>query len=160
MNISKEVAFAHLTAAGFQLASSSGFGDSYEKVLDGRWKITAFGGFVGNAFLGNTNRDMYDEISMSLDGKGTTHVFLSGPALVRDLAATVDALSALSLTPDLLKCPKCGTRFVHTKFPTPGGKQFRPFLSCDGMMIEGRGKGRGPLCTGTSNRIPALETHR
>lgn len=160
MDIPKDDASAHLIAAGFQLSNSSGVGDSYEKVLPSGWKITAFGSFVGNAFLGTVNGALYEKLSMSLDGKGTTHVFLSGEAVARDLGETVALLSALSMTPDLLKCPKCGVRFVHTKSPMPGGKQFRPFLSCDGMTIERTGRGKGPLCTGTSNRIPALVTHR
>lgn len=160
MDIPKDEVSAHLIAAGFQLIRSSGFGDSYEKVLPSGWKITAFGSFVGNAFIGNVNRELYEDLSMSLDGKGTTHVFHSGAAVARDLGETVVLLSDVSTTPDLLKCPKCGVRFVHTKSPTPGGKQFRPFLSCDGMTIERTGKGKGPLCTGTSNRIPALVTHR
>ncbi|EKS72437.1 hypothetical protein BURK_005332 [Burkholderia sp. SJ98] len=53
MGIPKDDASADLVAVGFQLLNSSGFGDSYEKVLPNGWKITAFGSFVGNAFLGN-----------------------------------------------------------------------------------------------------------
>lgn len=66
MDISKDDASVHLIAAGFQLLNSSGFGDSYEKVLPSGWKIAAFGSFVGNAFLGNHRGPPWDEFFLAL----------------------------------------------------------------------------------------------
>lgn len=160
MTLRKEHVVQCLQNAGFVLDKSSGFGDSFELKLPTNWTISAYAAFVGNPFEGNVDRESYEDVRVSLDGKGTLHIFHSEDALISDLHSTIAALTEVSQNPDLLKCPKCKTRFVHVKLPTPGGKQFLPFLSCDGMTISGSGRNKGPACSGTSRRVVAVVVHR
>jgi hypothetical protein len=89
---------------------------------------------------------------------GTQHRFVSTAALSRDVRTVLAELEALTLQPDLLKCPDCG-RWVVLKEPTRG-QSFPPFLSCEGMRIVGRGPNKQPQCRGTSKRIAALWLHQ
>lgn len=91
---------------------------------------------------------------------GTRHRFFSEGALAGELAVVLAQLETILQEQDLLKCPDCG-RWVVLKEPHAGAaRQFRPFLSCEGMRMVGRGPNKGPQCRGTSNRILALVEHR
>ena len=92
--------------------------------------------------------------------KGTVHRCLSEAALRSHLSGIIDSLRDLTSTPDKLRCPKCGVRWVHMKEPGATGRQWPPFLSCDGMQIvrksvEGT-RIKEPACDGTRRDLPAL----
>lgn len=144
-----------LTPLGFVLEGSSGFGHEYALLLNATWKITAYASLEGNPFAGAVDPNLVDEVSFTLDSKGTKYICSSLAALKKHVASIIKQLTYLSEHEDLLLCPKCKTRFVHAKMPLPGQK-WKPFLSCDGMMISGRGANKGVECDGTSKKLPAV----
>lgn len=144
-----------LTPLGFVLEGSSGFGHEYALPLGDTWKITAYGSLEGNAFAGTADPNIIKEVSFTLASKGTKYICTSLAALKKHVASIIKQLTYLSQHEDLLRCPKCKKRFVHVKMPLPGQK-WKPFLSCDGMMISGRGTNKGVECDGTSKKLPAV----
>lgn len=68
-------------------------------------------------------------------------------------------LLRVSKNDDLLKCPKCKTRYVHAKEPMQG-QRWKPFLSCDGMMVVGQGTKKHVECDGVSNKLPAVVVYK
>jgi hypothetical protein len=146
---------ALLLSKGFLLSDSSNFGDSYSLALTGsKWSITAYAGKEGSVFQNTVNHDVYKEVSVSLDSKGTDYEFHSLAALQNHLDEVTQSLTEVSQNEDLLKCPKCGTRYVHCKTPS-AGQSFKPFLSCDGMTPQKGGKNRGKAyCDGVSKKLP------
>ncbi len=145
-----------LFGAGFVAGSSSGFGHHYSLQLGNGWTISGYASIDGNAFDEvKPDRNKIQKIDFKLSSKGssagTTYRCLSIGSLNAQITQIVAALTTVSGTPDLLRCPKCKTRFVHTKEP-PADKKWKPFLSCEGMMIN---KGKA-ICDGTSDKLPAL----
>lgn len=147
-----------LEAEDFVLDKQSNLGHMFSRTVPNGWRIVAYGGHAGNIFLGTSDPSKIDELSITLDSKGTRHYCNSIASLKRNLPVIVRALTEVSETPELLKCPKCKTRYVHAKEPTAGQK-WRPFLSCEGMMIVGSGKNKGVLCDGVSKALPAVIYH-
>lgn len=88
---------------------------------------------------------------------GTVHRVISVATLKVKVPEIVASLETLLAQEELLKCPECGVRWVHLKEPDPGGKQFAPFLSCEGMR---KARNRDIVCRGVSRRIPPLVTYR
>lgn len=142
-----------LRGLGFDLNSSTRLGDSYSRPLDTGMKVSAYASFVGNLF--NLSDHEYDEVVFTLESKGTSYKFRSLDSLRLHATEVLNTLHTVSKTPDLLKCPKCGIRYVHAKEPVAGQK-WKPFLSCEGMVIERRGKTKGIVCDGTSTKLPAV----
>jgi hypothetical protein len=159
MSMPKEETEPLLLSLGFTLESSSGVGDEYSMDLDARWKVTAFAAYKGNPFAGTATADTYERVDFSLDSKGTIHKCFSVKALQSNAVKILDELRRVSENEDLLKCPKCGTRYVHAKEPHPGDK-WKPFLSCDGMMVVGRGREKHVACDGISKKLPAVVLYR
>ena len=145
-----------LEVNGFELGESSNFGDQYYYSFDNDWKVSAYCSFVGNPFAGNVNKEEYEDISISIaDMIGTNFECTSLPSLEANLPKILKRLKENSDNDEILKCPKCKTRYVQLKSPTRGQK-WKPFLSCSGMIIKGRGTSKVVLCDGTSKKIPAL----
>jgi len=144
-----------LLNAGFTRTESSSFGDHYSRPLRPGFIATAYASRAGG-FWSSGQSDTVEKVDFTLESRGTTHRCLSVSALQQHTPEIVAELDRVSQTPDLLKCPQCNTRYVHTKEPRPGGKQFKPFLSCEGMRIVGKGAKKHPECDGISNALPAL----
>jgi hypothetical protein len=81
MGMPKAEIAALLVGLGFTLKSSSGFGEEYSFPLATGWKVTAYASFEGNAFAGTAKPDEFDEVSFTVDSKGTKHKCLSVAAL-------------------------------------------------------------------------------
>jgi len=145
-----------LFGAGFVASSSSGFGHQYSLQLGNGWTISGYASIDGNAFdevKPDPNKIRKIDFTLSSKGSsaGTKYRCLSIGSLNTQVAQIVAALTKVSETPDLLRCPKCKVRFVHAKEPRAGEK-WKAFLSCEGMMIE---KGKR-ICDGKSDKLPAL----
>jgi hypothetical protein len=121
--------------------------------------VSAYAALAGG-FFDRVKSDEITKVDFNLESKGTTYRCLSLAALQSKIAGIVAELTKISATPELLKCPQCKIRFVHTKEPLTTGKQFRPFLSCEGMRIVGKGNKKHALCDGTSTALPALVTYK
>jgi hypothetical protein len=147
-----------LSSFGFTKTDPSSFGIRYSRQLSTGLNATAYASLEGG-FLDTAKSDRVRKVDFTLDSKGTTYRCLSLVALQNNTARIVSELDRVSQTPDLLKCPECGTRYVHTKEPSAGGKQFKPFLSCEGMRIVGKGNKKHALCNGISKALPALVTY-
>ncbi len=159
MAMSKGEVEPFLVSLGFALESSSGFGDGFTMTLSTGWKISAYAAKEGNPFAGTAKDDSYEEVSFTLDSKGTIHRCLSLGGLKKNAAGIVAELLRVSKNEDLLKCPKCKKRNVHAKEPTQGQK-WKPFLSCDGMMIVGQGAKKHVECDGVSKKLPAVVVYK
>lgn len=146
----------HLSSFGFT-NSPSRLGDTYSLPLETGMQITAYASFVGSLFA--PSDDTYGELIITLESRGTRYKFRSLAGLQKHFPEVLNTLRTVSKTPDLLKCPKCGIRFVHAKEPTAGQK-WKPFLSCDGMMIQGKGAKKRPACDGVSKKLPAVVAYR
>ena len=144
-----------LFATDFIADSSSGLGHQYYLQLGNGWRISAYAPLEGNAFAGNADPNKIRNVDFTLDSKGTKYRCLSLNALRSKIGSIVSELTTLSATPDLLRCPKCSTRYVYLKEPI-GDQKWKPFLSCEGMVIVRKGKKKDVACDGTSKRIPAL----
>jgi hypothetical protein len=131
----------------------------FELKLAPRWKISVFASKEGNPFAGTGKTDVYEEVSFSLESRGTKYRCLSVNSLKQNAAHIVQELRRLSENDELLKCPKCNVRYVHVKEPSVG-QRWQPFLSCDGMTIVGKGDKKHVGCDGTSDRIPAVVVYR
>ena len=107
-----------LVGLGFTLESSSGFGEEYSFPLATGWKVTAYASFEGNAFAGTAKPDEFDEVSFTVDSKGTKHKCLSAVALKANAKKIIAELLRISQHEDLLRCPKCGVRYVQPKSPS------------------------------------------
>jgi hypothetical protein len=151
-----------LFAAGFSHTGTSNFGHTYRLDLGNGYVVDGFASVEGVEFFGPpADPNKIERVSCSLEAGGTTYRFYSEDALGANLAGTIAELRHVSRNPDLLKCPECGTRNVHMKEPLSGAsKQFKPFLSCDGMQVQGTGKKKGIACYGTSNKLPALINYK
>jgi hypothetical protein len=143
-----------LLGLGFIAGSSSGLGHHYSLQLEDDWKISGYASVDGNLFDDvKPDPNNIKRIDFTLSSRGTTYRCLSIESLRAHIGHIVADLSRVFGTPDLLRCPKCRVRFVHTKEPRAGQK-WKPFLSCEGMMIrEGR---KDVICDGTSDKLPAL----
>ena len=141
-----------LTSAGF--AKGDGFlGVSYTLSLGNGWDVTAYCSYGANPLL----RDSYAKIDIHLhDVVGTSHICHSEEALRNNLGKILTILRANSSTPDILKCPKCKTRYVSPKIPT-AGERWSPFLSCKGMMTTRKGD---VIFDGVSRDLPAVVNYR
>lgn len=104
-------------------------------------------------------QEEYEEVRFTLEGNGTTYKFRFVHALRGHAERIVERLHDVSRNPNLLQCPKCGIRFVHAKEPV-AGQNWEPFLSCAGMMVEGKGKNRGITCDGVSKKLPTVVVYR
>lgn len=145
---------AVLLGQGFQKTNSSNFGEQYSRKLAGTLSASAYASVKGGFWEPKT--DDVEKVDFSLESKGTVYRCLSSEALKNNISTIIFELEKVSQTPKFLKCPECGTRDVHMKEPTPGGKQFKPFLSCEGMMIVGKGRDKHVACKGVSTALPAL----
>ncbi|WP_261858194.1 hypothetical protein [Photobacterium sanguinicancri] len=143
-----------LTEFGFELKNTSGFGDDYRYELGNGWEVTAYCSFVGNPFANNVDHTKYEEVNIHLfDCIGTEYICKSVDSLKEKLAKVVETLKSNSDDDDILKCPECN-RYVGVKRPTRGQK-WKPFLSCKGMIVQGRGKNKDVLCRGVSKKLRA-----
>jgi len=153
---SKQVVQNIIEKHGFHLDNESNVGDSYKMDLDNEWKISAFCSFVGNVFENNIDKQSYEYIHVSLfDCIGTEYDFKNSVSLDKNIDQVVATLESHSNNDDILKCEKCNSRYVQPKKPH-SGKKWKPFLSCSGMMIVGRGQSKGVICDGTSKKLPAV----
>jgi len=143
--------FVHQSGGMLEHLSSS-----FIKPAGGHWSIGAHAGWEGN-------EAPYVDIGLMLDLRGATigtvHRVTSVAALRSKLREIITGLEAATTQEDLLKCPECGVRWVALKEPSAGGKQFTPFLSCQGMYKARSGKEKFIPCRGISRRIPALVIH-
>ncbi|ABO24597.1 hypothetical protein Shew_2731 [Shewanella loihica PV-4] len=153
---SKESVQEILKAQGFTLDSTSGFGDAYKLDLGNGWQVSAYCSFEGNPFAGDVDKDTYEDIDVHLyDMIGTSHICTTDKKLEEKLPDIIRSLRANSDDDEILKCPKCKIRYVNPKTPSEGQK-WKPFLSCSGMQIVGRGQNKGVLCDGISKKLPAV----
>lgn len=153
---SKQVVQNILEKHGFHLGNESNVGDSYKMNLDNEWEISAFCSFVGNISTNNVDKQSYEYIHVSLfDCIGTQYEFKNSASLEKNIDQVVATLERHSNNDNILKCEKCNTRYVQPKKPRQGQK-WKPFLSCSGMMITGRGKSKGVICDGTSKKLSAV----
>ncbi|MCK9389105.1 MAG: hypothetical protein M0Q22_12045 [Sulfuritalea sp.] len=159
MAMSKSEVEPFLLSLGFALEHSSGFGDEFAQTLSTGWKLNAYASKEGNPFSGTEKHDSYDEVSFTLDSKGTRHRCVSLSGLKKHAGAIIKELLRVSKNDDLLKCPKCKTRYVHAKEPTQG-QRWKPFLSCDGMMVVGQGAKKHVGCDGVSQKLPAVVVYK
>ena len=148
-----------LVSKGFVL-EQSGLGDDYFIAIGTEWKIMAFCPFEGNPFLGNVDKNNYEEVNIHLNSKndemaGTNHICHTEQSLTDNIDIILAKLKNNSENEDMLKCPKCKIRYVHPKTPTSGQK-WKPFLSCSGMMVIGKDKNKWVLCDGVSKKLPAV----
>lgn len=145
-----------LLNAGFTKTESSNFGDQYSRPLREGFAVTAYASRAGS-FFDTTKSDEVKKVDFTLESRGTTHRCLSIGGLQKNLSKIVAELDSVSKNPDLLKCPECKTRYVHMKEPLSNNpKKFKPFLSCEGMYIVGKGAKKHAACTGVSKALPAL----
>jgi len=147
-----------LVSNGFTKTKSSSLGNRYSRQLNTGFTATAYAS-LARGFFDTEKSDQLRKVDFTLDSKGTIHCCLSVAALKNKTIQILAQLEKVSQTPELLKCPKCGKRDVHTKEPLPGRKQFKPFLSCSGMMIERKGAKKDVICDGVSTALPALYVH-
>jgi len=147
-----------LLNAGFTKKESAHFGDEYSRPLHPGFSITAYASRAGS-FFDSTKSDEVKKVDFTLESRGTTHRCLSLAGLQKHVGEIVAELDRVSQNPELLKCPECHKRYVHMKEPLGGGKKFKPFLSCEGMRIVGKGAKKHPECMGVSNALPALVTY-
>ena len=153
---------AELNAADFNVVVTTGIFPTVkaELVVSPDWRI------IGYADGSAPSWDSFD-LGLARVGdtseahKGTVHRCFSDTAVSNSLLGIIASLRALAATPDKLRCPKCGLRWVHMKEPYASSpKQWPPFLSCDGMQIaKKRMDGmqfKEAACKGTSKAIPAL----
>ncbi|MBJ9304727.1 hypothetical protein I5504_01355 [Citrobacter koseri] len=153
---SKEKVSDILFANGFEIKNQSNIGDSYTFDLGNEWQVSVFCPFVGNVFEGNVDKLNYEALSASLfDSIGTKFKFKNVASLEANIKKVLRILKENSDDDDILKCEKCGVRYMQPKEPT-FGKKWKPFLSCSGMIIKGTGKNKGILCDGTSKKLPAV----
>lgn len=153
---SKESVQKIIEKKGFTLDSTSAFGDAYKLDLENGWHVSAYCSFEGNPFAGGVDKDTYEDIDVHLhDMIGTSHLCTNEEKLEENLPDIIKALRSNSNDDDILKCPKCKIRYVHPKTPTKGQK-WKPFLSCSGMQIVGRGQNKGVVCDGVSRKLPAV----
>lgn len=139
---------------GFELSNTSGFGDDYLYELKNGWQVTAYCSFVGNPFANNVDATKYEEINIHLfESIGTEYICKSVDSLKGKLAKVIEILKSNSDDDEILKCPDC-TRYVGVKRPTYGQK-WKPFLSCKGMIVHGRGKDKDVFCRGVSKKLRA-----
>ena len=147
-----------LLNAGFTKDESSSFGDHYSRPLRPGFSATAYASRAGKFFLRKSQTLSKKSISLWNPG---AQLFDAFPLQhCRNTLARLWRNDRVSETPDLLKCPQCNKRYVQTKEPRPGGKKFKPFLSCEGMRIVGKGNRKHPECDGTSDALPALVIYR
>jgi hypothetical protein len=158
MSMEKKNAEHHLVGLGFEQTESSRFGDLYELRLDDEWSIRAYASKAGNPFEDTDNENFYEKVVFSLGGNGTLHKCLSMKALENHSKEIIDSLIKVSKNKNLLICPKCKKRYVHAKEPSVGDK-WKPFLSCNGMMIRRKGNKKDVECDGTSRKLPAVVTY-
>lgn len=131
-------------------------GDAYKLQLENGWSISAYCSFVGNPFEGNVDKSNYDTVDLHLhDCIGTSHICHSCESLNQNILIIIKTLTDNSNNEEILKCPKCNERYVSPKTPVAGQK-WKPFLSCSGMQITGKGQNKGVICNGTSNKLPAV----
>lgn len=141
---------------GFKKDHQSGFGESYKIDLGNNWKVSIYCSFVGNPFQGDVNKSQYEAVSASLhDSIGTRYKFTSCIALDKNIDGIVETLKEQSDNDEILKCEKCKIRYGHPKEPPPG-KKWKPFLSCEGMIITGKGQNKHVICDGVSKKLPAV----
>ena len=159
MSIAKADLDAFLSELGFTSETPSAFGTSYSKLLPTNLAVTGYASVSGNPFAGTADPDTFEKVNLSLDHSGTTYRFLSLAALRSKVPAVLAKLEEISHTPNLLRCPKCKVRKVSLKEPATG-QRWKPFLSCAGMMISGKGANKQVSCDGTSSRLPPLVVYK
>ena len=141
---------------GFELGNTSNFGDQYYLAFDNGWKVSAYCSFDGNPFAGAVNKEVYEDVTLCLaDMIGTNFECTSTDSLENNMVKILKRLNENSDDDEILKCPKCKTRYVQIKTPTRGQK-WKPFLSCSGMIIKGLGANKGVLCDGKSKKNSCL----
>ena len=148
-----------LTSHGFIQTETSNFGHQYKLQLGTGFAVSAYASLEGG-FFSTVKSDEVKKVSFSLESKGTTYRCLSLEALKAKIPSIAAELKKVSMTPELLKCPQCKTRYVHMKEPLTVGKKFEPFLSCEGMRIVGKGNKKHTLCDGVSTALPALVIYK
>lgn len=151
-----------LFAAGFSHTETSGPGHRYRLDLGSGYTVEGIASIEGASFFAPpADPSKIKRVSCSLEAGGTTYRFYSEKALTANLGGTVAELRRVSQNPDLLKCPKCGVRNVRMKEPlSSAAKQFKPFLSCEGMQVQGTGRKRKIACDGISKKLPALKNYQ
>jgi len=153
---SKKIVQGILIQQGFTLERTSGFGDAYRLDLGNGWQASAYCSFEGNPFAGNVNQEKYEAIKIHLhDMIGTSHICTTEQKLEENLSSIIKILKSNSDDDEILKCPKCKIRYVKPKIPT-AGQRWKPFLSCSGMQIVGRGQHKDVMCDGVSKKLPAV----
>lgn len=154
--ISKEFGKQILEKAGFVFENTSGFGDAYKLKLENKWNVSAYCSFVGNPLAGDVDKSNYKTVDLHLhDCIGTSHICHSIESLSQNLLSIIKTLTDNSNNEEILKCPKCNDRYVRPKTPV-AGQTWKPFLSCSGMQIIGKGKNKGVICSGISSKLPAV----
>jgi hypothetical protein len=150
-----------LLAQGFAAdpKGKSPFGDLYRKQLDAERHALAYAAKVGNPFAGTSKDDCYESVSFTLDLGGPTHRVVAMGSLRANIAKILAEIDKIRLNPESIRCPKCRSRYVHTKEPRQGDK-WRPFLSCDGMEVVGSGQNKRIACSGTLKTMSALIVYR
>lgn len=145
-----------LEAAGFELQPGHGLGigDTYHRRLDDEWFVQATGLYAhpdGEAI----DETRYRFMHLSLNGHGTRHDFTTFAVLEKHLASAIKEMELVAAHPARIHCPKCKVRMVRVKEPHAGStKPFKPFLSCDGMMINR--STRNVSCDGVLKSEPAI----
>jgi hypothetical protein len=150
----KDEVTAILQRAGFTHHPSDfmeGLGSTFTRPSLPGWIIGAYASWRDPAHV-----DVGLKASSGGHTIGTCHRFHSAGVLQNGLHQVIANLEAMTAQPDIMKCPKCRSRWVVVKESSQG----RPFLSCEGMRVAGRGPNKNVLCRGTSDRIPPVLDYR
>lgn len=136
------------------------WGDHYALQLDSKWKVEAWAPKVEQPTWGNQledeevfEQDKYEEVTFSLDGKGTRYECKSLAALQQHINHILDELSQVSQNEELLLCPKCRTRYMVAITPDVS-QEPEAFLACERAYAR-RYQQLGAYCDGVSNKLPA-----
>ncbi|WP_175773257.1 hypothetical protein [Paraburkholderia phenazinium] len=156
MTLALDKTQALLEAAGFELQPGSGLGigDTFHCRLDDEWFVQATGLYV-HPDGGTIDETRYRFMHLSLNGHGTRHDFATVAALAKHLGAAMKEMQEVAAHPKRIRCPKCKVRMVRVQEPNAwSAKKYRPFLSCDGMMINR--STRNVSCDGILRTEPAI----
>jgi hypothetical protein len=160
MGIEAEAAERMLGEVGFTCERGCR-SDTYSLSLDAEWTITARAPFetapaeASGTFFDTPVNGLYAAVEFTLSSRGTLYRCRTAGALSDHVTDIIEELRRVARDPGLLKCPKCGVRWVQAKEPSPG-QSWKPFLSCEGMYIVGSGRRKQAACRGTSSKLPAV----
>ena len=157
--MNRSVCDAALYAEGFRNIQGL-FGEFFVRAGSGEWELYAYPEVASGAAYSRIDIGLTRAPEQGRSIRGPRHRVLSAQAMTNNLPRIISELLAQSLDDTRMRCPKCGTRYVHLKEPH-SGQSWSPFLSCDGAaMLSGRGANRGFACDGTMRGVAPIIVHK